>query len=84
MTAFLYPEENPQSSGFLYLKVNKLMSEAGRFGHNVPKEGIGLPGSHTDFVFVTLTYSFGWAAASVIILLLLIVAFRMQSLNRNI
>ena len=51
------------------------MSKAGWFGHPGKKEFI--PETHTDFVFVSLTYMYGWlfAIALVIILSLIMVRF---------
>ncbi|WHY75169.1 FtsW/RodA/SpoVE family cell cycle protein [Neobacillus sp. WH10] len=75
LLAFLNPEKDPNGAGYLFLRVNELMSKAGWFGNPVKKEFI--PGAHTDFVFVSLTYIYGWlfAIALVIILSLIMVRF---------
>ncbi|EKN70077.1 cell cycle protein FtsW [Neobacillus bataviensis LMG 21833] len=73
--AFLNPKKYANGAGYLPLRVKELMSKAGWFGHPGNKEFI--PEAHTDFVFVSLTYIYGWlfAIALVIILSLIMVRF---------
>jgi len=75
LLAFLNPEKYSNGEGWLLLRVKELMSNAGWFGNTIDREFI--PQAHTDFVFVSLTYIYGWlfAIALVIILSLIMVRF---------
>ncbi|MFK9093670.1 FtsW/RodA/SpoVE family cell cycle protein [Bacillus salipaludis] len=75
LLAFFNPEKYSNGAGYLALRLKGLMSKAGWFGHPGQKEFI--PEAHTDFVFVSLSYIYGWlfAIALVIILSLIIVRF---------
>ncbi|WP_312476737.1 FtsW/RodA/SpoVE family cell cycle protein [Neobacillus sp.] len=72
---YLNPEKYSSGAGYFILRVKELMGKAGWFGNPVNKEFI--PSAHTDFVFVSLTYMYGWlfAIALVIILSLIMVRF---------
>jgi cell division protein FtsW (lipid II flippase) len=75
LLAFLDPRKYSNGAGYLVLRLKEVMSKAGWFGHQGKKEFI--PEAHTDFVFVSLTYIYGWlfAIALVIILSLIMVRF---------
>ncbi|MGE7851154.1 FtsW/RodA/SpoVE family cell cycle protein [Bacillus paramycoides] len=60
---FLNPEHN-----VLYLRLKGLMSSAGWFGASGKMEFI--PAAHTDFVFVSLTYYYGYVLALILVLIL--------------
>ncbi|MEH7353643.1 FtsW/RodA/SpoVE family cell cycle protein [Neobacillus drentensis] len=75
LLAFLNPEKYSDGAGYQVLRMKELMSKAGWFGNLGKKEFI--PEAHTDFVFVSLTYIYGWlfAIALFIILSLIMVRF---------
>ena len=75
LLSFLNPENFSDSSGYLYIRVKELMLSAGWFGNGIDQEFI--PDSHTDFVFVNITYHFGWVLAGFLVVTLALVLARM-------
>ena len=80
--AFIHPEKYAEGSGYMYVRIKELLSEAGWFGTGVNKEL--MHGAHTDFVFVGLTYYFGYLLALILILLLALFAVRMLAISHQI
>lgn len=72
--AFLNPEKYADGSGYLILHVKDLLSKAGWFGNHMDKEFI--PEAHTNFVFVSFTYYYGWLFAIALVLILSLFAAR--------
>lgn len=66
--AFLNPEKYSHGAGYLILHVKDLLSKAGWFGNHLDKEFI--PEAHTNFVFVSFTYYYGWLFAIGLVLIL--------------
>ncbi|UOQ44912.1 FtsW/RodA/SpoVE family cell cycle protein [Halobacillus salinarum] len=77
--SFLHPKQYAESSGDLYLRIRELLAESGWFGHFGGKAA--LPLSHTDFVLVGLTYTFGWFTSIIAILVLLSLMVRLVWVN---
>jgi cell division protein FtsW (lipid II flippase) len=75
MLAFLNPEAFSTTSGFMYIRVKDLFTQAGWFGQFGEKEFI--PSGHTDFVFVSIAYQYGWIVAFALFTTLLLLAIRM-------
>nr|WP_275583379.1 FtsW/RodA/SpoVE family cell cycle protein [Bacillus pakistanensis] len=82
LLAFLNPEEYAYTGGYLYLRIEELLSGAGWFGHFTNKEFI--PSAHTDFVFVSFTYQYGWLFAIVLVAILSMLMFRMLLVIRKV
>lgn len=80
--AFLNPEKYSRGAGYLVLRVKELMSKAGWFGHPGNKEFI--PEAHTDFVFVSLTYIYGWFFAIVLVFILSLFLVRIIAISTKI
>ncbi|CEG25535.1 FtsW/RodA/SpoVE family cell cycle protein [Bacillus sp. B-jedd] len=74
---FLDPEGNPETFGYLYLKLRKTLSAAGWFGKG--GQGEFLPAGHTEMAFVSITHYAGWVMAAILLTTLLLLAFRMAS-----
>ncbi len=72
--AFLDPEKYSDGVGYMTLRVKELMSNAGWFGTSLKKEFI--PEAHTNLVFVSLTYYYGWLLAIALVLILSLIAAR--------
>ncbi|MCG7336241.1 FtsW/RodA/SpoVE family cell cycle protein [Sporosarcina sp. ACRSM] len=74
LLAFLNPEKYSNDEGFMILHIKKLMADAGWFGssNTLPY----LPGAHTDFVFVSFIYHYGWFFAAVLVLILCLLVAR--------
>ncbi|MGG3468718.1 FtsW/RodA/SpoVE family cell cycle protein [Neobacillus pocheonensis] len=66
--AFLHPEKYSDGRGYIILHVKELLSKAGWFGNHLDKEFI--PEAHTNFVFVSFTYYYGWLFAIALVLIL--------------
>ncbi|MDQ0156686.1 FtsW/RodA/SpoVE family cell cycle protein [Robertmurraya andreesenii] len=75
--AFLNPDEYTHTYGYLGTKAKEYMGNAGWFGQALPKEGFKISEAHTDFIFVTTTYGFGWLLAGILVLLLVGLSVRM-------
>lgn len=71
--AFLNPSNDPSSAGWIYNQLSSLSLSAGILGNGSNLTSINLPEAHTDFVFTSIIYSFGWIAG--IILLAVILGF---------
>lgn len=74
--AFFHSAEYAESSGYLMMKAKEYMGEAGWFGQSYPQGGL-LPEAHTDLIFVTFAYGYGWVVAGLLFLLLLGLSIRM-------
>ncbi|MEH7272524.1 FtsW/RodA/SpoVE family cell cycle protein [Neobacillus vireti] len=75
MLAFINPEKYADGAGFTILKIQELLSKAGWFGST--SWGF-IPEAHTNFVFVSFTYYYGWFLAIVLVLILSLFAARMM------
>ncbi|MBS4205957.1 FtsW/RodA/SpoVE family cell cycle protein [Lederbergia citrea] len=84
LLGFLNPEKYADGSGFLNVQIKKYLSEASWFGQINKLENFSLPESHTDYVFVTLTYSLGWIFSIGLVLFLIAVTIRLCWMSRKI
>lgn len=74
LLAFLNPEKYSNGAGFMVLRIKEIMSKAGWFGNPMDQEFI--PDAHTNFVFVTFTYYYGWLLAIGLVFILSLFAAR--------
>ena len=70
---FSNPSKDPSGAGWIYNQLSTLKNSAGILGNGSNLNSINLPEAHTDFVFTSIIYSFGWIAG--IILLAVILGF---------
>ncbi len=71
------------TSKFGLLKIHHLFMDAGWFGkHSFMDQFI--PQAHTNFVFLSFTYYYGWLFAAILFLVLSLVAFRIIFIARNL
>jgi cell division protein FtsW (lipid II flippase) len=82
LLAFLNPEKYADSEGYLILRIQELMSKAGWFGVTGAREFI--PEAHTNFVFVSFTYHYGWIFGVLLVMILLLFAARMMVIQPKI
>ncbi|WP_227395981.1 FtsW/RodA/SpoVE family cell cycle protein [Jeotgalibacillus aurantiacus] len=82
LSGFLNPEANAEGSGYLYLKLEELLLSAKWFGGVENYQFI--PAAHTDYVFVSMTYHFGYVFAFFIVLVLALFAARILMVSRGI
>ncbi|MBN9653426.1 FtsW/RodA/SpoVE family cell cycle protein [Halobacillus sp. GSS1] len=80
--SFLHPEDYPDSQGYVYLRVQEMLSNTEWFGRGGNLEN--LPSGHTDFVLVSLTYNYGWIISFITILVLLLLMVRLVVVNLKI
>ncbi|MGG2087404.1 FtsW/RodA/SpoVE family cell cycle protein [Priestia aryabhattai] len=79
---------NPYNSGYLtskfgLLEIHHLFVGAGWFGkHSFADQFI--PEAHTNFVFLSFTYYYGWLFAAILIVILCLVALRIMFIARNL
>nr|WP_263324506.1 FtsW/RodA/SpoVE family cell cycle protein [Neobacillus sp. Marseille-Q6967] len=74
LLAFLKPEDYSNGAGYTILRIKEFLLNAGWFGVSGAKQFI--PEAHTNFVFVTFTYYYGWLFAIVLVALLSLFAAR--------
>ncbi|MEH7254611.1 FtsW/RodA/SpoVE family cell cycle protein [Neobacillus niacini] len=74
LLAFLNPEKYADGAGFTILKIHELLSKAGWFGSNTWEF---IPEAHTNLVFVSFTYYYGWLFAIVLVAILSLFVARM-------
>ena len=79
---FLNPESYENGSGYMYLRLKELMSSARWFGTSGNKEFI--QAAHTDFVFVSLTYYYGYLLALILVFILSLFVARMIAITHKI
>lgn len=88
LLAFIEPEKYSDGAGFIILKSQELMEKAGWFGwfggFGQPRIGEFIPEAHTNFVFVSFTYSYGWLFGVLLITILLLFAARMIAIHPKI
>ncbi|MFP7298766.1 FtsW/RodA/SpoVE family cell cycle protein [Neobacillus niacini] len=82
LLAFIEPEKYAASEGYTILRIKELMSKAGWFGNPVNKDFI--PEAHTNFVFVSFTYHYGWVLAVIMVMILVLFAVRMIVIHPKI
>lgn len=75
LLAFVNPDRFAESSGYMYIRLKEAFSQAGWFGQFGREEFI--PSGHTDFVFASFTYQFGWLLALVLLAVLGLLMGRM-------
>lgn len=81
LLALLNPEKYPDGPGYMILRVKELMSKAGWFG-NPTRDFI--PEAHTNFVFVSFTYYYGWLFAIALVLILSLFVARIIAVTYKI
>jgi cell division protein FtsW (lipid II flippase) len=74
LLAYLNPEKYSDGPGYMILRVKELLSNAGWFGQHINKEFISE--SHTNLVFVSFTYYYGWLFAIALVLILFLFGAR--------
>ncbi|MEH7444546.1 FtsW/RodA/SpoVE family cell cycle protein [Bacillus sp. JJ1122] len=79
---FLNPEKYPDSWGYMYLMLKERFLTAGWFGPSAKSES--LPFEHTDYVFVSLTYHYGYVFAIGLLLVLTLFAARILFISNKI
>jgi cell division protein FtsW (lipid II flippase) len=88
LLAFIEPEKYSHGAGFMILKSQELMEKAGWFGwfngFGQPRIGEFIPEAHTNFVFVSFTYSYGWLFGVLLVTILLLFAARMIAIHPKI
>ncbi|MFF2856594.1 MULTISPECIES: FtsW/RodA/SpoVE family cell cycle protein [unclassified Peribacillus] len=83
--AFVTPEKFSETSGYMYLELEKLIEDAGWFGHfNSLGEFYYSNEMMTDFIFVTITYTLGWAGSLLIGLLFLWMIWRISRIFQTV
>jgi cell division protein FtsW (lipid II flippase) len=73
LLAFLEPEKYADGAGFMNLKIRDIMENTSWFGS--ARWGF-IPEAHTNFVFVSFTYYYGWLLAIVLVVILSLFAVR--------
>jgi cell division protein FtsW (lipid II flippase) len=88
LLAFLDPEKYSDGAGFMILKSQELLANAGWFGwfagFGQPRIREFMPEAHTNFVFVSFTYSYGWLFGFLLVVILLLFAVRMIAIHPKI
>ncbi|MDM5328955.1 FtsW/RodA/SpoVE family cell cycle protein [Neobacillus sp. CF12] len=82
LLAFIDPEKFSTGAGFTILKIKELMSKAGWYGQSGTRDFI--PEAHTNFVFVSFTYYYGWLFGVLLVMILLLFAARIIAIQPNI
>ncbi|MFD9627412.1 FtsW/RodA/SpoVE family cell cycle protein [Peribacillus muralis] len=83
--AFVTPEKFSETSGYMYLKLEKLIDDAGWLGHFGSLGKIDFSNEMmTDFIFVTITYTLGWTGALLIGLMFLWMIWRISRIFQTV
>ncbi|MCM3693630.1 FtsW/RodA/SpoVE family cell cycle protein [Neobacillus niacini] len=88
LLVFIEPEKYSDGAGFMILKSQELMANAGWFGwfsgFGQPRIKEFIPEAHTNFVFVSFTYSYGWLFGVLLVVILSLFAVRMIAIHPKI
>lgn len=83
--AFVTPEKYSETSGYTYMKLERLIEDAGWFGHGGSLEAFDFSNDMmTEFIFVTITYTLGWAGSLLIGLLFLWMIWRISHIFKTV
>lgn len=82
LLAYLNPEKYSDGPGYMILRVKELLSKAGWFGNSFNDEII--PEAHTNFVFVSFTYYYGWLFAIALVMILFLFGARIIVITSRI
>ncbi|MED4205696.1 FtsW/RodA/SpoVE family cell cycle protein [Neobacillus mesonae] len=82
LLAFLHPEKYQNGAGYLYLHLKALLAKAGWFGNHGGKDFI--PEAHTNFVFASLIYHYGWVFAIGLVIILTLLGLRIIMVSLKI
>lgn len=67
--AFLNPRQDPQSIGYMVIQSIEAIRSAGFWGQGFNLPAGTLPRLHTDLIFTSIVYSFGWIAGLAVVVL---------------
>lgn len=76
LLGYLSPGRNADGPGFMYMRLKEVMSSAGWFGTYGNVKSI--PAAHTDFVFASLTYYYGYFLALILVFILSLFVARLM------
>lgn len=79
---YLNPGHDAGGEGFMYIRLKEVMSSTGWFGASENIKPI--PAAHTDFVFVSLTYYYGYVLALILVLILSLFVVRLVVISYKI
>ncbi|MCZ0874944.1 FtsW/RodA/SpoVE family cell cycle protein [Peribacillus sp. AS_2] len=82
LLGYLNPENYANGAGYTYLHLKELISTAGWFGTTENKEFI--ESAHTDLVFASLTYYYGYLFATILVFILSLFTARMIVISYKI
>ena len=83
--AFVTPEKFSETSGYTYLKLERLIEDAGWFGHGGSLGAFDFSTDMiTEFIFVTITYTLGWAGSLLIGLLFIWMIWRISHIFKTV
>lgn len=78
LLAFIDPYADPSGTGYVYIVVRDVLSQAGWFGKGLYNDINIFYAGHTDFAFPYLVYSLGWTFGIALCLVLLIFIVRIS------
>lgn len=79
---YLNPGHDAGGEGFMYIRLKEVMSSTGWFGASENIKPI--PAAHTDFVFASLTYYYGYVLALILFLILSLFVIRLVVISYKI
>lgn len=79
---YLNPEKDAGGAGFIYIRLKEVISSTGWFGASENIKPI--PAAHTDFVFASLTYYYGYVLALILFLILSLFVVRIMVISYKI
>ncbi|PEQ09238.1 FtsW/RodA/SpoVE family cell cycle protein [Bacillus toyonensis] len=79
---YLNPGYDAGGEGFMYIRLKEVMSSTGWFGASENIKPI--PAAHTDFVFASLTYYYGYVLALILVLILSLFVVRLVVISYKI
>lgn len=86
---FINPFRDPLGSGYVDVQLKKLISSAGFLGNRIninsgESNVLNLPGMHTNYIFSSIIYTFGWLAGIFIIVLSIIFFIRLFKITKEV
>ncbi|GAB6419087.1 FtsW/RodA/SpoVE family cell cycle protein [Bacillus luti] len=79
---YLNPEKDAGGAGFIYIRLKEVISSTGWLGASENIKPI--PAAHTDFVFASLTYYYGYVLALILVLILSLFVVRIMVISYKV
>lgn len=83
LIAFMHPYRDPDSTGWLYIRLTEILHAAGLWGQGFTFPAGSLPSVHGDLILAYVVYTFGWISGLAVLALAITLILRMNHVARQ-